>query len=82
MRTQAPAQSRAEKRHAKEFGSDTFWQRPAQPVEIAPSYVFLASADGRFLHRRHSGADTIRDAALTRWYHSLSRTTYCEEMKR
>ncbi len=30
------------------FGADTFWQRPAQPAEIAPSFVFLASADGRY----------------------------------
>ena len=34
--------------HVKEFGKDTFWERPAQPAEIAPSYVFLASADARF----------------------------------
>lgn len=31
-----------------DFGSNTFWKRPAQPAEIAPSYVFLASADGRY----------------------------------
>ncbi len=31
-----------------EFGADTFWGRPAQPAELAPSYVFLASADARF----------------------------------
>ncbi len=30
------------------FGSNTFWKRPAQPAEIAPSYVFLASPDARF----------------------------------
>jgi NAD(P)-dependent dehydrogenase (short-subunit alcohol dehydrogenase family) len=30
------------------FGEDTFWGRPAQPAEIAPSFVFLASADGRY----------------------------------
>ena len=30
------------------FGRDTLWHRPAQPAEIAPSYVFLASQDGRF----------------------------------
>jgi NAD(P)-dependent dehydrogenase (short-subunit alcohol dehydrogenase family) len=34
--------------HVRKFGSDTFWKRPAQPAEIAPSYVFLASADGRY----------------------------------
>ena len=32
----------------KTFGHDTFWKRPAQPVEIASSYVFLASADARY----------------------------------
>lgn len=32
----------------KEFGSNTFWKRPAQPAEIAPSYVFLASSDARY----------------------------------
>ena len=37
-----------EKEHVEQFGSDTFWGRPAQPAEIAPSYVFLASADGRY----------------------------------
>jgi NAD(P)-dependent dehydrogenase (short-subunit alcohol dehydrogenase family) len=36
----------------KGHGSDTFWGRPAQPAEIATSYVFLASADGRY----YSGA--------------------------
>jgi NAD(P)-dependent dehydrogenase (short-subunit alcohol dehydrogenase family) len=34
--------------HVKNFGKDTVWGRPAQPAEIAPSYVFLASTDGRF----------------------------------
>ena len=37
------------------YGSDTPMQRPAQPVEIAPAYVFLASKDasyisGQFIH--------------------------------
>jgi NAD(P)-dependent dehydrogenase (short-subunit alcohol dehydrogenase family) len=36
------------KEHVARFGKDTFWGRPAQPAEIAPSYVFLASSDGRF----------------------------------
>ncbi|HEX5725990.1 MAG TPA: SDR family oxidoreductase [Longimicrobiaceae bacterium] len=31
-----------------DFGKDTFWERPAQPVEIATSYVFLASAESRY----------------------------------
>ena len=37
------------------FGSDVPMGRPGQPSEVAPSYVFLASADssyfsGHFLH--------------------------------
>ncbi len=31
-----------------EFGSSTVWGRPAQPAELAPTYVFLASADSRY----------------------------------
>ena len=34
--------------HVEKFGQDTRWGRPAQPAEIAPSYVFLASADSRY----------------------------------
>lgn len=34
--------------HVKEFGSDTVWKRPAQPAEIAPSFVFLASSESRY----------------------------------
>lgn len=30
------------------FGENTFWKRPAQPAELAPTYVFLASADSRY----------------------------------
>jgi len=30
------------------FGADTAWERPAQPAELAPAYVFFASADSRF----------------------------------
>jgi NAD(P)-dependent dehydrogenase (short-subunit alcohol dehydrogenase family) len=37
-----------DKEHVKKFGKDTYWGRPAQPAEIAPSYVFLASTDGRY----------------------------------
>jgi NAD(P)-dependent dehydrogenase (short-subunit alcohol dehydrogenase family) len=36
------------KGHVAKFGEDTVWGRPAQPAEIAPSYVFLASADSRY----------------------------------
>lgn len=31
------------------FGADTYWGRPAQPAELAPCYVFLASAESRFI---------------------------------
>lgn len=34
--------------HVTEFGKDTLWKRPAQPAEIAPAYVFLASPDSRY----------------------------------
>ena len=30
------------------FGANTLWGRPAQPAELAPSHVFLASADARY----------------------------------
>jgi NAD(P)-dependent dehydrogenase (short-subunit alcohol dehydrogenase family) len=33
----------------KEFGKDTLLGRAGQPVEIAPSYVFLASKDGSYI---------------------------------
>ena len=32
-----------------EFGQQTLFERPAQPAELAPAYVFLASEDGRYL---------------------------------
>lgn len=31
------------------FGKDTYWKRPAQPAELAGAYVYLASADARFV---------------------------------
>jgi NAD(P)-dependent dehydrogenase (short-subunit alcohol dehydrogenase family) len=34
--------------HVTDFGEDTVWGRPAQPAEIAPAFVFLASADSRY----------------------------------
>ncbi|HEX6095175.1 MAG TPA: SDR family oxidoreductase [Thermoanaerobaculia bacterium] len=37
-----------DKKHVEEFGKDTVWGRPAQPVEISPSYVFLASDDAKY----------------------------------
>lgn len=36
------------KKHVEKHGEGTFWDRPAQPAEIAPSYVFLASSDARY----------------------------------
>ena len=33
----------------KKFGQDTSFERPAQPVEIAPVFVFLASNEARFV---------------------------------
>lgn len=32
----------------EEFGSGSEWDRPAQPAELAPAFVFFASADSRF----------------------------------
>ncbi|HEX8151840.1 MAG TPA: SDR family oxidoreductase [Thermoanaerobaculia bacterium] len=37
-----------DRKTVRAFGKDTIWKRPAQPAEIAPSYVFLASKDGLF----------------------------------
>lgn len=34
--------------HVEKFGQDTYFGRPAQPAEIAPSYVFLASNDATY----------------------------------
>lgn len=32
----------------EDFGKDTLWHRPAQPIEIATSFVFLASRDSAY----------------------------------
>jgi NAD(P)-dependent dehydrogenase (short-subunit alcohol dehydrogenase family) len=40
--------STLDREHVAHFGADTKFGRPAQPAEIAPSYVFLASDDGRY----------------------------------
>lgn len=37
------------KEHIVEFGKDTVWKRPAQPAELAPVWVYLASAESRFM---------------------------------
>jgi NAD(P)-dependent dehydrogenase (short-subunit alcohol dehydrogenase family) len=33
----------------KKFGQKSSMQRPAQPVELAPVYVFLASNESRYI---------------------------------
>jgi NAD(P)-dependent dehydrogenase (short-subunit alcohol dehydrogenase family) len=38
-----------EDEHVEKFGQDTMWKRPAQPVEIATAYVYLASSDARYI---------------------------------
>lgn len=35
--------------HVKEFGADSIWKHPAQPAEIAPAFVYLASDDARYV---------------------------------
>src|SRR5690606_16278174 len=35
--------------HVKKFGEDTVWERPAQPAELAPAYVYLASDDASYV---------------------------------
>ena len=35
----------------KKFGKDTAFGRPAQPVEVAPLFVFLASNETRYVTR-------------------------------
>jgi NAD(P)-dependent dehydrogenase (short-subunit alcohol dehydrogenase family) len=38
-----------EAKHVSEFGKSSPMERPAQPAELAPAYVFLASEDARFI---------------------------------
>ena len=33
----------------RQFGEDTAFERAAQPVEVAPVFVFLASNEARFV---------------------------------
>lgn len=42
-----PASFSAE--HVENFGSDTLMRRAGQPCEVAPAYVFLASADSSYI---------------------------------
>jgi hypothetical protein len=40
----------------KQFGSDTAFERAAQPAEIAPLYVFLASKEATYVTGEIYGA--------------------------
>jgi NAD(P)-dependent dehydrogenase (short-subunit alcohol dehydrogenase family) len=40
----------------REFGKKTAFGRPAQPVELAPLFVFLASNEARFVTGEVYGA--------------------------
>jgi NAD(P)-dependent dehydrogenase (short-subunit alcohol dehydrogenase family) len=40
--------STREEEAVESFGADTAWNRPAQPAELAPAFVFFGSADSRF----------------------------------
>ncbi len=42
--------------HLKEFGSNTAFERAAQPVELAPLYVFLASQESSYVTGEVFGA--------------------------
>jgi NAD(P)-dependent dehydrogenase (short-subunit alcohol dehydrogenase family) len=44
------------KEHVKKFGSDTAFGRAAQPVELAPLFVFLASNEARYVTGEVYGA--------------------------
>ena len=46
------------------FGGDTSFERPAQPVEIAPLFVFLASNEARFVTGEGLRSDRRADAVL------------------
>jgi hypothetical protein len=42
--------------HIKKFGANTAFERPAQPVEMAPLYVFLASEESSYVTGEIYGA--------------------------
>jgi NAD(P)-dependent dehydrogenase (short-subunit alcohol dehydrogenase family) len=42
--------------HVKQFGANTSFHRPAQPVELAPLFVFLASNEARYVSGEVYGA--------------------------
>ncbi|SRR5579883_2694395 len=37
------------KQHVDNFGKSSLMERPAQPAELAPAYVYLAAADSRYV---------------------------------
>jgi len=51
-------------KEVSEFGKNTMYKRPAQPAEIAPCYVFLASDDSIFMTGQvlHPNGGTIVDS--------------------
>lgn len=40
--------STRDEQFVSEFGTNSLWNRPAQPVELSPAYVYFASADSRY----------------------------------
>jgi NAD(P)-dependent dehydrogenase (short-subunit alcohol dehydrogenase family) len=48
--------SSIEKSHFQKFGADTLFQRPAQPIELAPLYVWLASPEASYVTAETFGA--------------------------
>ena len=48
--------STMEPEKVKNFGQDSFFGRPAQPAELAPVYVFLASRPASFVTGEIYGA--------------------------
>jgi NAD(P)-dependent dehydrogenase (short-subunit alcohol dehydrogenase family) len=44
------------KEKTRDFGKNTSFERPAQPAELAPLYVFLASEESSYLSGEVLGA--------------------------
>jgi NAD(P)-dependent dehydrogenase (short-subunit alcohol dehydrogenase family) len=57
-------QSFDEKR-VSSFGEDNPMQRPAQPAELAPAFVFLASNESRYVNGRGAWRDGRQAARLS-----------------
>jgi NAD(P)-dependent dehydrogenase (short-subunit alcohol dehydrogenase family) len=58
----------------KSFGKNTVFERAAQPAELAPLYVFLASQDATYVTARFMG--------LRAGEHRIEREQGCKELKR